>query len=369
MSTGSSTRGEAAGAPSPGTIRRVLVSAFGGPDRLWLVESPPAEPALGQVRVRTLAAGVSYPDLLIREGTYPAAPTPPFTPGYDLVGVVDRVGPGVAGWAVGDVVAAITVVGSYADAVCVPAEHVAPVPAGMDPAVAVCLAFNYITALQMLTRTVRVRPGARVLVHGAAGGIGTAALELGRVAGLNLYGTATGAGVEVVGNLGATAIDYRGEDFVRRVRELTGQGVDVVLDGIRDAVAVRSFRALGPGWRPGAVRALRDADRWTAQCPTDGDLLRRGGARPGGQPAAGRPAGAHLSERAHPGPASRLVSGRPGHAVPAARRRAPAPVDRRAPAAQPGPVGARAAGPGRRAGEDRPRSLRAACGATGPGSP
>lgn len=289
MSTGSSTRGEAAGAPSPGTIRRVLVSAFGGPDRLWLVESPPAEPALGQVRVRTLAAGVSYPDLLIREGTYPAAPTPPFTPGYDLVGVVDRVGPGVAGWAVGDVVAAITVVGSYADAVCVPAEHVAPVPAGMDPAVAVCLAFNYITALQMLTRTVRVRPGARVLVHGAAGGIGTAALELGRVAGLNLYGTATGAGVEVVGNLGATAIDYRGEDFVRRVRELTGQGVDVVLDGIRDAVAVRSFRALGPGWRPGAVRALLDADRWTAQCPTvaifyaAGALVLAGNLLPGGR--------------------------------------------------------------------------------------
>jgi NADPH2:quinone reductase len=95
--------------------------------------------------------------------------------------MVDELGPGVDGIAVGDVVAAMTVFGAYADAVGLPTAHLAPVPAGVDPAVAVCLAFNYVTALQMLTRTVRARPGARLLVHGAAGGIGTAALEIGRI--------------------------------------------------------------------------------------------------------------------------------------------------------------------------------------------
>jgi NADPH2:quinone reductase len=163
-----------------------------------------------------------------------------------VVGVVDELGPGVAAFAVGDVVAAITVFGAYADAVCLPERYLAPVPAGLDPAVAVCLAFNYVTAFQMLTRTVRARPGARVLVHGAAGGIGTAALEIGRVAGLELYGTATRGGCDVVRRLGATAIDHRGEDFLRRIRELTGNGVDAVLDGIGGTVALRSYRALAP---------------------------------------------------------------------------------------------------------------------------
>src|SRR5512147_2421280 len=95
-------------------IRRVVVSAYGGPDRLTIMKEAPPEPAPGQVRVRTLAAGVSFPDLLIREGTYPAGPRPPFTPGYDVVGVVDALGPGAAGFDPGDVVAAITVFGSYA---------------------------------------------------------------------------------------------------------------------------------------------------------------------------------------------------------------------------------------------------------------
>ncbi|MGY1735088.1 medium chain dehydrogenase/reductase family protein [Geodermatophilus sp. SYSU D00684] len=244
-STATATTGAGAGR-APETIRRILVPALGGPERLTLVESPAPEPTLGEVRVRTLAAGVSYPDLLIREGTYPGGPRPPFTPGYDLVGVVDRLGPGVTGLAVGDVVAAITVFGAYADAVCVPQEHLAPVPAGVDPAVAVCLAFNYITAFQMLTRTVRLHPGARVLVHGAAGGIGTAALEIGRVAGLQLYGTATGAGCDVVRRLGATPVDHRREDFMHRIRELTGEGVDVVLDGIGGTVSLRSYRTLAP---------------------------------------------------------------------------------------------------------------------------
>jgi NADPH2:quinone reductase len=286
--TAPTTTGTGAGR-GPETIRRILVPALGGPERLTLVESPTPEPTLGEVRVRVLAAGVSYPDVLIREGTYPGGPRPPFTPGYDLVGVVDELGPGVTGLAVGDAVAAITVSRAYAEAVCVRQEHLAPVPAGVEPAVAVCLAFNYITACQMLTRTVRPRPGARVLVHGAAGGIGTAALEIGRVAGLELYGTATGAGCDVVRRLGATAIDHRGEDFVRRVRELTGDGVDVVLDGIGGIVSLRSYRALAPhevlvlfGHYATLVRGRRSAPR-VAAFYAAGALTLAANALPGGR--------------------------------------------------------------------------------------
>ncbi len=228
------------------TIRRVRVADYGGPERLTVVEEPEPEPALGEVRVRTVAAGVSYPDLLIREGTYPGGPKPPFTPGYDLVGVVDKLGPGAVGFSPGEMVAAITVFGSYADVVCVPQEHLVAVPADVDPADAVCLAFNYLTAYQMLTRVAHVRPGTRVLVHGAAGGVGSAAVEIGRVAGLELYGTATGAGCDVVAKLGATPIDYRTEDFVDRIREMTDGGVDVVLDGIGGINSLRSYRALAP---------------------------------------------------------------------------------------------------------------------------
>jgi NADPH2:quinone reductase len=123
------------------------------------------------------------------------------------------------------------------------------VPAGVDPAEAVCLAFNYITAYQMLVRTARVHPGDRVLVQGAAGGVGSAALEIGRTARLELYGTASGAGCEVVAGLGATPIDDRADDFVHRIRELTGDGVDVVLDGIGGEVVLRSYRVLAPGGR------------------------------------------------------------------------------------------------------------------------
>lgn len=229
------------------TIRRIVVETVGGPDRLELVESPEPEPALGEVRVRTLAAGVSYPDILIREGVYPGGPKPPFTPGYDLVGVVDKLGPGASGFSPGDVVAAITVFGSYAEAVCVPQEHLVAVPPGIDPAEAVCVAFNYLTAYQMLTRTARIRAGQRVLVHGAAGGVGSAALEIGRAANVQLYGTATGAGCKTVSELGATPVDYRSENFVDRIREFTGQGVDVVLDGIGGTNSIRSYRALAPG--------------------------------------------------------------------------------------------------------------------------
>ena len=200
------------------TYRRVVAGRRSGPEVLELVEEPLPEPALGEARTRVLAAGVGFPDLLMREGTYPGGPDPPFTPGCDLVGEVDAVGPGVSMVRPGDTVAALTyygkVLGSYAEVACLPAEKLVSVPAGVDPVEAVCLVLNYTTVYQMLIRPARVAPGERVLVHGAAGGVGTAALQLGRLYDLEFYGTCSARDSEVVARLGATAIDYRNEDVV-----------------------------------------------------------------------------------------------------------------------------------------------------------
>lgn len=229
--------------------KRIVVPRHGGPELMRVIEEDLPEPGEGQVRVRILAVGIGFPDLLIREGTYPGSPKAPFTPGYDLVGVVDKRGPGSSLFTEGQRVAALTVWGSYTQFLCLPERELVAVPEGLDPAEAVSLVLNYVTAFQLLHRAARVKPGERVLVHGAAGGVGTALLQLGKLAELELYGTATGAKCETVARLGATPIDYQREDFVRRLQSLTGGGVDVVLDGIGGRVSWRSYRALRAGGR------------------------------------------------------------------------------------------------------------------------
>jgi Alcohol dehydrogenase GroES-like domain len=158
---------------------RIIVTHYGGPDALRVVEEECPEPKDGEVRVRVLAAGVSLPDIMAREGVHPETPPLPFTPGWDLVGVVDRLGNGVSGIELGQIVAALPIHGAYAEFVCLPQRDLVPVPFGLDAAEAVSLVLNYITAYQMLHRSAKVRSGQRVLIHGAAGGVGTALLQLG----------------------------------------------------------------------------------------------------------------------------------------------------------------------------------------------
>jgi NADPH2:quinone reductase len=206
------------------------------------------EPGLGEVRVRILATGVSLPDLMMREGVHPEAPRPPFTPGWDLVGVVDKLGVGAYALETGQMVAALPVRGANAEFICLPQEELVPVPAGLDPAEALVIVFNYATAYQMMRRTARVRPGQRVLIHAAAGGIGTALHQLGRLVDLEMYGTASARKHELVSSLGATPIDYRNVDFAEEILRLTGDGVDVVFDGICSTDYLRrSFKSLRPG--------------------------------------------------------------------------------------------------------------------------
>ena len=230
-------------------MKRVVVDHYGGPEVLKVVEDDDPRPGPGEVRVRVLAAGVSFTDAQLRAGTYLGGPKPPFTPGYELVGVVEELGPGCSRLREGDRVGALTVWGADAERVCVPETYAVEVPEDLDPAEVVSLVFPYMTAYQLLHRVARVKSGETVLVHGAAGRVGTAVLELGALAGLRLYGTASARDRAAVERLGAVAIDYRNEDFLARVRELTGDGVDVVLDGIGGAVSLRSFRALRPGGR------------------------------------------------------------------------------------------------------------------------
>lgn len=230
-------------------MKRVVVDHFGGPEVLRVVEDDDPRPGPGEVCVRVLAAGVSFTDAQLRAGTYLGVPKPPFTPGYELVGVVDEVGPGCSRLREGDRIGALTVWGADAERVCVPEAEAVEVPENLDPAEVLNLVFTYMTAYQLLHRVAKVKRGETVLVHGAAGRVGTAVLELGAVAGLRLYGTASARDRATVERLGAVAIDYRAEDFLTRVRELPGKGVDVVLDGLGGAVSLRSFRALRPGGR------------------------------------------------------------------------------------------------------------------------
>ena len=233
------------------TYRRIVVAQRGGPEVMKVVEEPVPDPKQGEVRIRMLAAGVSALDLMVRRSSFPGFPKLPFTPGVDVVGIVDAIGEGVSHIETGQRVAALLgYAGGYAELVCLPASVVVPLPPHLDPAEAVCIVANYLTAHTMLHRAAHVRSGERILVQGAAGGVGSALLELGALAGLEMYGTASPHNHELVASLGAKPIDYHTEDFVARIRQLTGDGVDAVFDPIGGARQLwRSYRALKPGGR------------------------------------------------------------------------------------------------------------------------
>lgn len=233
---------------------RIIVNQYGGPEALRVVEEECPEPKHGEVRLRVLAAGVSLPDVMMREGVHPETPSLPFTPGWDLVGVVDRLGGGVSETEPGKMVGALPVHGAYAEFVCLPPRMLVPVPPGLDPTEAVSLILNYVTAYQMLHRSAKVKSGQRVLVHGASGGVGTALLQLGRLAGLEMYGTCSSRGAPTVSQLGGIPIDYQHQDFVSEVHKLRSPGVDVVFDSIGGTHIWRSRKALRPGGKVVAYR-------------------------------------------------------------------------------------------------------------------
>lgn len=228
--------------------QRIIVSHYGGPEELQLLQEERPEPKPGEARIRVLTAGVSLPDIMMREGIHPETPRLPFTPGWDFVGVVDQLGKGTSGLEPGQMVAALPIHGSYAEFVCLSQRELVPVPSELDPGEVVSLVLNYVTAYQMLHRSARVRPGQRVLIHGAAGGVGSALLQLGQLIGLEMYGTCSSRGTSTVSDLSGTPIDYQHQDFVKEIHRVTADGVDVVFDSIGGKHIWRSREALrSPG--------------------------------------------------------------------------------------------------------------------------
>jgi NADPH:quinone reductase-like Zn-dependent oxidoreductase len=225
--------------------RVVQLKSFGGPEQMEVVDAPMPIPANGEVRIRVLASGIEYTDVVIRRHVYPQTMhlRPPFVLGYDVVGEIDQLGDEVTGFRIGDRVADMTVVGSNAAFRTLRADDLVRVPAGVEAAEAAALVLSWTTAYQLLHRAARVQQGQRVLVQGAAGAVGQALLILGRMAGLQMWGTARREHAGLVRELGATPIDYEREDVTR---VLPG-GFDVVFDGIGENGYRRSFATLRRG--------------------------------------------------------------------------------------------------------------------------
>jgi NADPH:quinone reductase len=225
--------------------RVVQVKRYGDPDELEVVDAPLPFAGPGEVRVRVLASGIEYTDVVIRRHLYAQTMfrRPPFVMGYGVVGEIDRLGEGVRDFQLGDRVADMTVVGSNAAYRMLRTDHLARVPADLDAAGAAALILSWTIAYQLLHRSAQVQQGQRILVQGAAGAVGQALLRLGRMAGLELWGTARGEHAALIRGLGATPIDYQHEDFTR---VLPG-GFDVVFDGIGEEGYRRSLAVLKPG--------------------------------------------------------------------------------------------------------------------------
>ncbi|HEV7556626.1 MAG TPA: zinc-binding dehydrogenase [Kofleriaceae bacterium] len=200
-------------------------------DALQVVDLPIEEPASGQLRVRVRAVGVGATDLMMFGG-YRYAPAIPFVPGYEIAGVVDAIGPDVEGFHVGQRVAALTVYGGFGEMVVRGAEQFLPIPDGVSDRDAAAVILNYVTAYQAIHRVAHVQAGQTALVTGAAGGVGTALLQLLRLAGVKTYGAASAGKHATIRALGAIPIDYRAGRIDRLVRAVEPGGVDLVFDGI-----------------------------------------------------------------------------------------------------------------------------------------
>ena len=225
--------------------RAVQLAEYGRPECLRIVDLPIPTPGSGEVRVRVLASSVNYTETLIRQHLYPqtAAYKLPFVMGYDVVGEIDEVYPDVTSFKVGDRVADMTVVGSDTNYRLLKAKDLTILPPGIDPAEAATLILSWTTAYQMLHRSAKVKAGQRILVHGAGGAVGQALLSLAQIAGIETWGAANSKHAKLIRELGATPIDYDGEDFTKVVPD----GFDVVFDGIAEDGYRHSFKSLKRG--------------------------------------------------------------------------------------------------------------------------
>ena len=229
------------------SYKSVVVTARGGTEVLKIVENELREPTPGEARIRILAAPVCQDDIEVRKGNRPFLEKPPFIPGYSFVGEVESLGKGVTEVAAGDWVAALTNFGSYAEYIYWQADQLVQVPKVLDPAEAVVLILNYLVAFQTMHRVVQVKAGDRVLIIGASGGVGTAYLQLGKLAGLKMYGLASPSKHNSLLEYGAMPIDYHTQDFVEVIRDVEPDGLDYVFNGMGEEYFERGLAVLRRG--------------------------------------------------------------------------------------------------------------------------
>ena len=227
--------------------KSVVAIDRGGPEMLQVVENDLRFPEEGEARIKIQATPVVQDDVEVRRGNRPWLPKFPFTPGYAILGVVDAVGSEVTRVAVGDRVAALTNFGGYAEYIYWDARSLVKVPESLDSAEAVVLILNYLVPMQVMCTVVQVKPGDKALVIGASGGTGTAFLDLGRWAGLKMYGIASVAKHHILEAFGAVPIDYRSQDFVEVLREREPGGIDYVFNGMAAEYFDPSMKVLRRG--------------------------------------------------------------------------------------------------------------------------
>lgn len=224
--------------------KRWVVTGRGGPEMLQLVENDLRPPKSGEARIKIQATPVCQDDVAMRRGARPFLEKIPYTPGYAILGVVDAIGENVTRVVVGERVAALTSLGGYAEYIYWDAEQLVHVPDGLDPAKTAVLILNYLVPMQIMHHLVRVKPGDKVLIVGASGGVGAAFMELGRLAGLKMYGLASKSKHSILEAYGAIPIDYRGQDFVKVLQAAEPGGIDTVFNGMGEEYFERSLKVL-----------------------------------------------------------------------------------------------------------------------------
>ena len=227
--------------------RSVIVTKRGGPEFLQVIEKELPPPLSGEAQIRILATPVCQDDVAVRVGNRPFLVKVPFVPGYSILGVVEAIGEDVTQAAVGDRVAALTNFGGYAEYITLPEEELVHVPEILHSAEAAVLILNYLVAYQVLHRIAMVKPGDKVLIVGASGGVGTAFLELGKLAELEMYGLASRSKQDILTEYGATPIDYHAQDFVEVIRDAEPEGLDFVFNGMGEEYFERSLAILKRG--------------------------------------------------------------------------------------------------------------------------
>jgi NADPH:quinone reductase-like Zn-dependent oxidoreductase len=232
-------------------MRAVVLTGHGGPEVLQIQERPDPPVGDGEVRIDVKAAGVNFADTAARVGVYPDAPKPPCVLGYEVAGVVESVGDGVESPSVGDRVVAGVRFGGHAERVVVPPGQVLPLPDRLSYEQGAAVPVNYVTAYCGLVVMAGLKEGERVLIHAAGGGVGTAAIQLARRRGAEIFGTASASKHARITELGvAHAIDYRAQDFEAEVKRITGgQGIDVAFDALGPSSFRKDYRLLRPGGR------------------------------------------------------------------------------------------------------------------------